>query len=66
VANVSRPKGEITVDGRGRVFGFQRIRSPEHRHFDRYQASEDENGTITLVPVISVPATELRAGQQAP
>ena len=64
MVNVARPPGEVTVDSRGRVFGLQRIRSEEHRAFTRYLASEDEDGVITLTPVVSVPATELRAGQQ--
>ena len=64
MSNVARTRGEVTIDERGRVFGLQRIRAAEHRHFTRYAAAEDERGVITLTPVVSVPVDALHGGQQ--
>ena len=56
MANRAVPKGEIEVDSRGRVTGFNRIRESK---YTRYRAEEGENGVITLTPVISVTPAEL-------
>lgn len=54
--NMSTPKGEITVDDRGRVRGFNRIRAGKYA---RYRAVEGAGGVITLTPIISYTAAEL-------
>ena len=56
MANRAIPRGEITVDERGRVTGLNRIR--ERRH-TRYQAEEHASGVITLTPVITMTPAEL-------
>jgi hypothetical protein len=56
MANRAIPRGEITVDARGRVTGFNRIRESK---YTRYRAEEHESGVITLTPVISVTPAEL-------
>lgn len=48
MANRAIPKGEISVDDRGRVTGFNRIREGRHA---RYEAVEHDNGVITLTPL---------------
>jgi hypothetical protein len=48
MSNRAIPKGEIEVDGRGRVTGFNRIRN---HGFTRYRAEESAEGVITLTPV---------------
>jgi hypothetical protein len=56
MANRAIPRGEITVDERGRVTGFNRIRDGK---YTRYQAEEGAGGVITLTPVISMTPAEL-------
>jgi uncharacterized 2Fe-2S/4Fe-4S cluster protein (DUF4445 family) len=56
MANRATPRGEITVDGRGRVTGFNRVREGK---YTRYEAVEADNGVITLTPLISVTPAEL-------
>lgn len=54
---VAIPKGEIVVDDKGRVRGFNRIRACRYL---RYRAEEDRaTGVITLTPVQSLKADEL-------
>jgi hypothetical protein len=49
------PDGEIMVDSRGRT-SLARVRT---RDYTRYLAREDEDGTITLVPAVTVTSAEL-------
>jgi hypothetical protein len=56
MANRAIPKGEITVDERGRVTGFNRVRAGK---YTRYRAEEGAGGVITLTPVISMTPAEL-------
>ena len=46
--NRAIPKGEISIDDRGRVTGFNRIREGRYA---RYRAEENESGVITLTPI---------------
>lgn len=55
------PKGEIVVDSRGRTT-LARVRS---KVFDRYRATEHEDGTIVLTPLVTLTPAELVQVRQA-
>lgn len=49
------PDGEIVVDSRGRT-SLHRVRT---RDYTRYIATEEEDGTITLIPAVTVTSAEM-------
>ena len=55
MANVATPRGQIVVDDRGRT-SLQKVRRQRH---DRYTCTEHPDGTIVLVPVISLSPAEV-------
>ena len=55
MANTAVPKGEITVDSRGRT-SLRKVRS---RAFGRYWTEEHPDGTLVLTPMAVLPAAEL-------
>lgn len=57
MVNIAIPPGEIVVDSRGRT-SLQRVRTHD---YDRYLATEHEDGTIVLTPAITVTPLELAA-----
>jgi hypothetical protein len=57
MGNVATPRGEIVVDERGRVRGFNRARQGRHA---RYRVEEHDDGVITLTPVTALTQAELR------
>jgi hypothetical protein len=64
MSNRKRVEGEVAVDARGRLIGFNRVRGTVA--YDRYRAVLDEDtGVVTLTPMISMTPAELADLQMA-
>jgi hypothetical protein len=56
-----RPAGEIFVDAQGRT-RLDRVRS---HTYTRYLVTEHEDGTLVLVPAVTIPLAELASLRDA-
>jgi hypothetical protein len=62
MANRAIPKGEVSVDSRGRVTGLNKVREGR---YTRYRVVEGASGVITLTPVLDISPAELADLQAA-